>query len=530
MFDRCLIDLRPDVNAVVSPDKQNDGLVPVPAGALQIGMFVAALDRPWLDTPFAMQGLLIESVKDIAQMRQYCQYVYIDPLRTVGPLAVRYLPPGSRKLNESAPQASAAAAAPETSPPETSPPRITTAALQTQRAVAHQRFEQLKAALALPDYSRSPSLMQRVFNNFRSMPGAASWLESLHKPDPKIEQELEQLARTLELPPGIRLTFHPDLVSVERELQAARVVYAQTLQVVDVLLKDARAGLPERLEQLNGVVVQMVESAIRNPDALLWLSRLRRQDTNTYGHCMRVAVYMMTLGRHLGFSSQQLEQLCTIGLLLDIGKLRLPREVLQKPGRLSLEEFALVKQHVHLGLQELALHGTFSQEVELGIAQHHERENGQGYPCGLGAGEISVYGRIAAIADTYAALTCERPYAEALSSHDALQTLYEWAGIQFHAPLVEQFARALNIFPVGTLVELNSGEVAVVCTHNREHHLQPRILILTEPDKTPLDEPCAIDLAQQDSRRAQPLHIVHDLPPESYGLSVHDYLRDQEEG
>ncbi len=481
-------------------------------------MFVAELDRPWLDTPFAMQGLLMETPQDLAQMRQYCTFVYIDPHRAAGPLAVRYLAPGN-----DAPWNVPEVPARKTPTDKKPDPAAATTALRAQQNVASTRFEQMKAALSLPDYSRSPSLIQRIFRNFlgTSAPPGAPELGL------RIEQDTEKLAQSLELPSHIRLTFHPDLQSVERELHDARRVYAQTRQIVDMLLTDVQAGVPLGLSAVNEVITEMVDSVIRNPDALLWLSRIRKQSAQTYGHSIRVAVYMLTLGRYLGFPKEQMQHLGTIGLLLDVGKLRIPRELLEKPGQLTTAEFAVIKQHVHLGLQELSTRGTLAEEVERGIAQHHERENGQGYPCGLRTSQISLYGRMAAIADTFAAITSTRPYAAAMSPHDGLLALYQWSGSHFHATLVEQFALAIGVFPVGSLVELSSGEVATIIAHNKVHRLQPRVLILTGPDKTVLPQPREANLQQQNDAAPESLRIVRGLSAGAYGLNLRDAHLDQ---
>ncbi len=497
--------------------------LPIPVDALQIGMFVAELDRPWLDTPFAMQGLLMETPQDLAQMRQYCTFVYIDPHRAAGPLAVRYLAPGN-DAPWNAPEVPNLLAH-KTSADKEPAASATTTALRAQQNAASTRFEQMKAALSLPDYSRSPSLIQRIFKNFLGTPtGPGTSGQTLGL---RIEQDTEKLAQSLELPSHIRLTFHPDLQSVERELHDARRVYAQTRQIVDMLLTDVQEGVPLGLSAVNEVITEMVDSVIRNPDALLWLSRIRKQSAQTYGHSIRVAVYLLALGRYLGFPKEQMQHLGTIGLLLDVGKLRVPRELLEKPGALTTAEFAVIKQHVHLGLQELSTRGTLAEEVERGIAQHHERENGQGYPCGLHTRQISLYGRMAAIADTFAAITSARPYAPAMSPHDGLLALYQWSGSHFHTALVEQFALAIGVFPVGSLVELSSGEVATIIALNKVHRLQPRVLILTGPDKTVLPQPREADLLQQNAAAQEGLRIVRGLSAGAYGLNLRDAHLDQ---
>ena len=263
---------------------------------------------------------------------------------------------------------------------------------------------------------------------------------------------------------------------------------------------------------------------IDNPDALLWVGRLREEDVNTYNHGVKVALYLIALGRQLGFPKKELSNLGMIGMLADVGKIKLPRALLDKPGMLAPSEYSLIKEHVRLGLDALREAGTLPPEVELGIAQHHERLDGSGYPKGLKGNDISVYGRMAAISDSFAALITPRAYANPLPAQDALMNLYEWAGTSFHGPLVEQFVQAVGVFPVGSLVELSSGEVAIVVAHNRVRRLEPRVLVLTWPDKSPLATPTERDLLMQGKASgAERLRIMRGLASGAYGLKLRDY-------
>ncbi|MCZ8337508.1 MAG: HD-GYP domain-containing protein [Burkholderiaceae bacterium] len=262
---------------------------------------------------------------------------------------------------------------------------------------------------------------------------------------------------------------------------------------------------------------------IDNPDALMWVARMRDEDISTYNHGVKVALYLISLGRQLGFPKRELSYLGLIGMLADVGKIKLPRALLDKPGMLAPSEYRLIKEHVRLGLDAMREAGTLPPEVELGIAQHHERLDGSGYPKGLKGNDISIYGRMAAIADSFAALITPRAYANPSAPQDALMNLYEWAGTSFHEPLVEQFVQAVGVFPVGSLVELSSGEVSIVVAHNRVRRLEPRVLVLTWPDKSPLAEPIERDLLTQGKTAQGRLRIVRGLPAGAYGLKLRDY-------
>jgi HD-GYP domain-containing protein (c-di-GMP phosphodiesterase class II) len=329
-----------------------------------------------------------------------------------------------------------------------------------------------------------------------------------------------ELPRASLLPPSTPVTIYADVQTVEEEVAPARAAFDRTSEMLDKLAADVWAGHPVQIERVEEVVDEMVESMVRNPDALMWVSRLREQDINTYGHGLQVAVYLVAFGRHLGFPREQLSQLGTIGLLLDIGKTRLPRALLEKQGRLTSEEFEAVKGHVAQGLDILAATPNWPVDVIEGIAQHHERMNGSGYPGGLKGDQIGIFGRMAGISDCFAALTKTRPYAEAASSYDALRSITGWGGEYFHAPLAEQFVQAIGVFPVGSLVELSTGEVAVVVSHNKVRRLKPRVLLLTAPDKSPSAYPIMVDLLYDPLLGGEePAFIRRSLPTGAYGLN-----------
>ncbi len=359
--------------------------------------------------------------------------------------------------------------------------------------------------------------------------GAASWLRSLFsrraKDLPEDPAELPaDPERASFLPPSMTVTIYPDTRTVEEEVTPARVAHERGSGLLQELATDIWAGHPVEVARVEEVVDEMVESMVRNPDALMWVARLREQDITTYGHGLMVAVYLVAFGRHLGFPRAELAQLGTIGLLLDIGKIRLPRELLEKQGQLTPAEFKAIKGHVKLGLDILSATPNWPPAVIEGIAQHHERMNGSGYPQGLAAEQIGIYGRMAGIGDCFAALTKSRPYADAVSSYEALRSITSWGGDYFHAPLTEQFVQAIGVFPVGSLVELSTGEVAVVVSHNKVRRLKPRVLLLTSPDKTPSAYPVMVDLLYDPLLGGdEPAFIRRSLPADAYGLNPREH-------
>jgi HD-GYP domain-containing protein (c-di-GMP phosphodiesterase class II) len=329
------------------------------------------------------------------------------------------------------------------------------------------------------------------------------------------------------LPAGAKLVRYAETHSVPEELPRARSALKTSESTLKRVLQDIRSGAIPDIDKVQGSVDDMVESMVSNPDAMMWIARLRDEDTTTYSHGVRVSLYMVSLGRHLGFPKEQLGQLGMIGMLADVGKLNVARALLEKPGMLTPKEHDAVKMHVQYSIEALNTTGKLPPEVEMGILQHHERMDGSGYPAGLKADAISVYGRIAGIADCFSALTTSRPYANAQAPQDALVNMYHWAGTSFHEALVEQFVQSIGVFPVGTLVELSSGEIAVVVAQNRVRRLEPKVLMLTWPDKRPLSNPVERDLFQSKSdEQGQRLRIARGLPMGAFGLKLRDYYAD----
>jgi HD-GYP domain-containing protein (c-di-GMP phosphodiesterase class II) len=313
-------------------------------------------------------------------------------------------------------------------------------------------------------------------------------------------------------------------VSVEEEVPHAQAAVAQASDLLEKLVNDIRLGQSFEIERVEEIVGDMVESIVRNPDAAMWIARLREEDIATYGHGLQVSVYLTSFGRHLGFPKAQLEQLAQIGLLLDIGKIRLPRYLLEKQGRYTAEEYEEAKRHVQHGIEILSQTDNMDPEIVEGIEQHHERMNGSGYPQGFEGNEIGIYGRMAGIVDTFAALTNHRPYAAAASSYEALRSISGWAGDFFHEPLVQQFVSSIGVFPVGSLIELSTGEVAIVVAHNKVRRLKPRVLVVTGPDKTRSPHPAMLDLLYENkSGGDDPVYIKRGLPAGAYDLDLKDF-------
>ncbi len=274
------------------------------------------------------------------------------------------------------------------------------------------------------------------------------------------------------------------------------------------------------MDHLWKAIDDIIASMLRNGDAMMWVAMTTRQDASIYGHGIRAAVHLVALGKHLGLAKFNLMQVAVAGALLDIGKTTLPLRLLIKPEKLSEEEFVMVRGHVNNGLSMITGTAPLHDEIIRAIAEHHEREDGSGYPKGLQGDQIGLYGRMAAIVDTFIALTDERPFAQAISPYLAFRKITEWSKSLFFAPLVEQYIQAIGVFPVGSLVRLSSGEMAVVVRQNRAKRLQPLVLIVADADKSPKCKPRHLDLAEQTLKRNAPLAVTisDGLPASAFEL------------
>ncbi|MDQ3027559.1 MAG: HD-GYP domain-containing protein [Pseudomonadota bacterium] len=505
---------------------------------LKVGMFVADLDRPWVDTPFLLQGILIEDQEQIAALRSHCEYVMVDRARSVGdefvpaaPSATNTVPPmGARKGPLSSSAVAAATASKDLRTPQPAGPHATSSAARGGRVVKLEDITRRGSgnyAGGHPTGNGGDDDDGMLGRMFRGLFGARR--EKLTARGELSPQEVAETPQELEaraslLPPGIQVQTYVNQTTVEEEAPRARDLVAQASNLLEKLVSDIRLGQSFEVERVQDIVDDMVESIVRNPQALMWVARLREQDIATYGHGLQVSVYLTSFGRHLGFPKAQLAQLAQVGLLLDIGKIRLPKSLLEKQGRLTDEEFDQAKEHVALGLAILAETPGFDAEILRGIEQHHERMNGNGYPRGLAGDEIGVYGRMSGIVDCFAALTNHRPYAAAVSSYEALRNITAWGGEFFHEALVQQFVSSVGVFPVGSLIELSSGEVAVVVEHSKVRRLKPRILVVTGPDKTPATFPTMVDLLYDPKMGGEaPAFIKRGLAPGAYGLNLADF-------
>lgn len=377
----------------------------VPVSELRFGMYVAELDRPWIETPFRFQGFVLTNEQQLETLRKYCKSVFVDVERST----------------------------------------------------------------TLADAPR----------------------------------------------PGMQYfgkTVYTEKASIEQELGPARAAYTGSRSLLHDAFSAVRIGRTLDAERVRGAIHSLTESVLRNPNAVLLFSQLREKGEYAESHSLDVSIYMTAFGRFLQLEQGQIELLGYLGLLQDIGKVRLPKELLEKRGRLTAGEFARAKLHVNYSAEILRTTPGLPPELPRLAMRHHERYDGSGYPNRLRGSEIGMISSIAAIVDTFDAMTVRRPYADPVPPSTAISSLYKWRDVLFDAGLVEQFIRFIGIFPVGSLVELNSGEIGVVISQNAEERLKPRVMVIRDAKGIELRPQKLLDLSRSPKASAdEPYRILRTL-------------------
>ncbi len=391
---------------------------------LKIGMYICGLDRPWLDTPFLMQGFLIDDDKEIEDLNYYCKYVSIDIDKGIE--ADAYL-------------------------------------------------------------DGNPGSAEDHLNDF------------------------------LEL--GDRYVEYEEEKSALEEFPVAKLALDEATAEITTIMDDINNGDILDVQAVNTAVQPLLDSMIRNVDALLWMLNVQGNE-DSYRAAIENCTLGLAFGRHLGLHMSDIRTLAVGMLLLDVGKFKVPADILNKPGTLTKEEFTEVKKHVEYGVEMLKNIGGFNEAVINLVQTHHERFNGSGYPNGLEGTQIPVFGHIAGIIDTYSSMSRKTTYRDAIAPHKVLQELYKWRNKHYQAELVEQFLQCIGVYPTGSLVELTTGEVGIVVAQNMRERLEPTICMLLDEYKHPWQSNSIINLSKNrvDAKGVR-RKILHALKSGSYGIA-----------
>src|SRR5690554_285612 len=313
--------------------------------------------------------------------------------------------------------------------------------------------------------------------------------------------------------------------TLKREVKASRHLLADAEKALKETFATAHSGQMPDLRPAAEVARKMVASVARQPDALLWLSRIRQYDDYIYRHAINTAVWALVCGRQLGLNEGLLNHLGTGCLLSQVGKTELPKELLTREHQLGPEEYAEYRSYVTRGMKLLE-HAGLSRAVMSVVQGHRERHNGSGFPQGIRGDRIPLLAKVAGIAEFFESLIEPREsVAEPMTPARAVTLLYDMRNIEFQDELVESFIQAIGIYPSGSLVELTDGQRGVVVSHSPERRLWPRVMVMTDSHHTPLKTAKVIDLAKFNKSRsaAEVLAIKECLAHGTEGLNPAGY-------
>jgi len=357
-------------------------------------MFVSNLDRPWLDTPFPMQGFTVQDENDINSLKEYCHHLYIDTEKGV---------PADTYLDHQ---------------------------IEQNKHYIDDFLSQGKRRVVYEEHNT-------VFNEY-----------------PTAEHALE----------------------------------SATLTVANIM-DNVKAGDNLDVQKVREAIQPMLDSMIRNSDALLWMLKVQQDNSPLYTRARDNCALGIAFGRHLGMYKEDLRLLAMGMLLLDVGTTKISPDIMNKKGALTRAEFSVMQKHVEYGVEIL--------------------KNTQ----------IPIFGRIAAIIDVYNAMTTKTSARDAIAQHTVLQELYRWRNKYFQHDLVEQFLQCVGVYPTGSLVEMTSGEVGIVIAQNRKARLKPTLMMLLDEQKQPYEVHTILDLASDpEDASGLELKILHALKPGAYGI------------
>ena len=316
---------------------------------------------------------------------------------------------------------------------------------------------------------------------------------------------------------GKKTVDYDDKKTTVEELPEAKAAFEHASDcVARIVEQDLKKG-QLNIANVKDAVAPIVDSMVRNSDAFMWLAKMRDHDAASYDHSVQNCALGIAFGRHLGLNKRALNTLATGLLLMDVGKSKLPKELLTKTSDLLNAEEEILRKHVAFTVEMLRKTKGINEHVINIALTHHERYDGSGYPNGLVGMQTPAYGRMAAIIDSYDVMITATPSKEAMPEHQALQNIYNMRDKAFQKELVEQFIQCMGVYPTGSLVELSSGAVGAVLAQNTQQKLKPKVIMLLDESKRPINKRTVCDLAKQDK---MPLHIAKSLENNAYGVDV----------
>jgi len=404
----------------------------VEVAELALGMYVAELDRPWIESPFLFQGFKLESEEELKQLREVCVWVMVDE--------DLFGPDG----------------------------KDTTIAL----------------GMKVKDGGKA------------AKPGAIAWADAASD------------ARR---------------VDVQAQLKQSFEVRKNTKEYVSRVFEDVRMGTSVNSAEAKKVVSALVDVVTEHPDTLMWMTQLKQAHEYTLQHCVNVCILSLAFAHHLGYSKEQMQVIGLGALLHDIGKVKTPPGVLDKPSKLTPEEFEIIRRHPMDGWNMVKDNRDIPHASLEIIKYHHERISGRGYPEGLSGKDLSTHVLMVAICDVYDAITSDRVYHHGIPAHEGLSAMYQLAPNEFGKELMQEFIRCIGIYPVGSLVELSTGALGIVMVNDPKNRLRPVVMLVRDPKGQVYLPRRYVSLSAQGDQQTK-WNVLRIVDPKNYGINLQAIL------
>jgi len=314
-------------------------------------------------------------------------------------------------------------------------------------------------------------------------------------------------------------------INVEREMPLASATYKSAKAVAKNIIEGIRIGKTLDLNEAKMAVNDIVDSLLRNGDALVWLTKIKEKDAYTAEHSLNVCILTIAFARFLGHEEIDIREIGLCGLLHDVGKSKIPIEILNKYEHFTDEEFSVMKEHPELG-RDLLMTLPTSDLAAIDVAySHHERIDGNGYPRQLSGHQIPYLAKIVALTDAYDAITSTRCYDAGRASMEALEIIYKNKGSQFDRELAVEFIKCIGIYPPGSIVEMTNGEVGIIIEENESSKLRPKVILVQDQSKHWMHQHIIdLSLRHLDPGNA-PYTIAHEVPNGTYGIDIKYFLK-----
>ncbi len=311
----------------------------------------------------------------------------------------------------------------------------------------------------------------------------------------------------------------------EKEIENSSEVHRETSSLVKSFMQEIRLGGSINVTLAKKAIAECVDSVLRAPDALLWMTQLKNRDLYTSQHSMNVAIFAIALGRHLNLPVEDLNNLGLCGMMHDMGKMRIPLEILNKPGKFTPEELKIMQSHAELGWRLLmSSHDLYPGAIEVAYS-HHECIDGSGYPRGLTGEQTTPFTKMVTIVDMYDAITSDRVYQQGRTHLEAISIMTKLCGTQLDSGLTYKFIECLGIYPPGSVVEMTNGEIAIVAEVNPKQKIKPKIILLLDENKQPRRERI-VDLSKMDlDASGKSYGIRKIIRADQYGIDLNKYYQ-----